>query len=120
MGNLDANVAWLRKANDVEPNNLLVALELGAALGRRGLHHESLHILGNAAMANPGDPRIHCNFGLSLLMAGEAERAVHAFEHTTALEPEVVVNHKLLAYAVEVAAGRKSVPTNEREIARNI
>jgi Flp pilus assembly protein TadD len=120
LGNGAGNIEWLRRANDVEPNNPLVALELGAALGRRGMYQESLRVLGNAATRNPSDPRIHCNLGLSLLMAGEAEGAVHAFEHTTSLEPDVATNHKLLAYAIEVAAGRKAVPSSERDIARNI
>ena len=120
LGNAEACVDWLKRANELEPNNLIVVLELGGALGRSGKHAESASVMMAVARSHPNDPRIHVNLGLSLLMAGEANDAVQAFEHVVKLEPDLPANRRLLSFAVSVANGTKAAPRSLRELSANI
>ena len=120
LGNLQANSKWLKKANEVEPNNLVIVLEFGASLAKQGFHQEAADLLAPMAEAHPNDPRVHCNLALSLLLAGDAPSAVAAFEHVFNLEPEVQVNQRLLKFAVDVSGGLIPYPKSEADIARYV
>ncbi|MBV8667065.1 MAG: tetratricopeptide repeat protein [Burkholderiaceae bacterium] len=120
LGNVDACIEWLSQANELAPGNPIVALELGGALGRAGRHVESASMMGPVARLHPNDARIHVNLGLSLLMSGQVDRAVQAFENATRIEPEQATNAKLLNLACAVAKGSKAVPKSEREIFESV
>ena len=120
LGDSGACVDWMRRANQLQPDNLIVVLELGGALGRHGLYAESAAVLAAMARSNPTDARIQVNLGLSLLLAGEVEGAIHAFEHVISLEPDLAVNRKLLSFAKAVATGGKPQPNNMKELAASI
>jgi protein O-GlcNAc transferase len=117
LGNQRACLEWLRRAYAVAPENHIVALELGAALGRAALHAESIPILAAAVRRDPDDPRVHCNLGLALLFSGDIGRAVSAFEYLVRLEPDVAINQRLLAVATDVGQGRLPRPGSEGELA---
>ena len=120
LGHKEACVDWLRKANAVAPGNLIVVLELGGALGRQGRYRESAAVMADTARANPSDPRIHFNLGVSLLLAGDAAEAVNALKHVVRIEPALQMNKKALDYAIAVASGVKPAPRNEREFLANL
>lgn len=120
LENAEQCIEWLTQANKVAPGNPIVALELGGALGRGGRHVESAAVLAPAARSHPNNASIHVNFGLSLLMAGQADHAVEAFEHATRIEPEQPINAKLRELASAVAKGSKTVPKNLREISASV
>jgi predicted Zn-dependent protease len=120
LGNKEACVDWLQKANAVAPGNLIVVLELGGALGRQGRYWESAAVMAETARANPSDPRIHFNMGVSLLLAGDAPGAVKALKHVVKIEPALPMNQKVLDFAIAVASGVKPIPRNERELSANL
>jgi Flp pilus assembly protein TadD len=111
---------WLKKGNSVEPENLILAIETGLALGRLGKHKEAAAMLEVAALNHPHEPRIQCNLGLSYLMAGETENALKTFETLVQLEPDYPTNQKLLDLASEIQSGKKPTPKSEAEIAKMI
>jgi hypothetical protein len=117
LGQFADAVVCLRKAHALAPEEMIITLELGAALGRMGFHGEAVPILTSAAAANPSEPRLQCNLGLAQLMSGHPEAAVSTFERLTRLEPQAPQNKKLLFLALDVADGRKPVPKTEREVA---
>lgn len=116
LGHPEESLRWLRIAFTQAPGNVAVAVELGAALSRQGLHREAAEVLSKSAELNPEDPRIRCNLGLALLMSGASGGAVSAFERAVALEPNYPVNARLLKLAVEVREGRKPAPKTEADI----
>jgi Flp pilus assembly protein TadD len=120
LGHGRENLRWLRRAQTVAPENLIVSIELGAALSRQGLHSEAVDVLSSAARQNPNEPRVQSNLGLSLLMSGDAQGAIRAFERLVALEPGQQTNERLLNLAAEVLGGRKPQPRSEAEIIRSL
>jgi len=120
LGNAERTLHWLRKAQTMSPDNLIVAIELGATLFQQGFHGEAVRVLSTAATLYPDDPRIQSNLGIALLMAGDVPASIQAFERLSALEPEHGMNRRLLALAREVEEGRKSRPTNQGELARSL
>lgn len=118
IGDHDGSLQWLKKANSVEPANLILSIETGAALGRLGKHREAAAMLEVAVQHYPHEPRIQCNLGLSYLMAGETENALKTFGLLVQLEPDFPTNKKLLNLANEVRLGKKPTPKNEAEIAK--
>ncbi len=120
LGHPQECLRWLRTAQAKAPGNVIVSIELGAALSRQGLHSEAARVLSKAAELNPDDPRVHCNLGLALLMSGASGGAASAFERAVALEPDHPMNAKLLELAVEVREGRKAAPASEADILRSL
>ena len=120
LGEFESSLEWLKKANSVEPNNLILAIETSAALGRLEKHKEAATVLENACKSHPADPRIWSNLGLSYLMAGETNSAVKTFEYLVQIEPDFPTNKKLFDLASEIALGEKSTPRNEAELIKMI
>jgi Flp pilus assembly protein TadD len=120
LGRYEDSLRWMRKAQFVAPDNLIVALELGAALSRQGLHAEAVTVLTAAVTLGPNDPRVHGNLGVSLLLSGDTEGSIAAFRNGTALEPDEPMNGRLLNLALAVLEGRKPRPTTEAEILRDL
>jgi len=120
IGDDEGSLEWLKKANSVEPENLILAIETGGTLGRLGKHKEAAAMLEVAANHHPHESRIQCNLGLSYLMAGETDKAVKTFELLVQLEPNFPTNKKLLDLATAIRLGRKPTPKTEAEIARMI
>lgn len=117
LGDLPRSLAAIRKAHSILPDNPVVLIELGGALGRNGLNDEAVSVLRMATRVHPAEPRIHFNLGMALLTSGNASEAIPVFEHLIELEPDGPHNKRLLALAHEIAAGRKPAPKTEREVA---
>jgi Flp pilus assembly protein TadD len=120
LGNAAASIGWLRKAHTTEPAHPIIVTELGAALGRQGRHREAADLILPVAQAHPRHPGIQCNLALALLLAGDAAKAVTVFQHLIEIEPERALNHRLLALAIAVAAGRKPAPASEADIGASL
>jgi len=120
LGHSQENLRWLRKAQVVAPDNVIVSLELGGALSKLGLQVEAVSILSAAAQLNPTDARVHSNLGVALLLSGATEASIATFKQLVALEPDLKKNAGLLNLAIEVLAGRKPRPMTEADIARSI
>ncbi len=120
FGEFGSSLEWLKKANSVEPNNLILAIETSAALGRLEKHKEAATVLENASKSHPEDPRIWSNLGLSYLMAEETNSAVKTFEYLVQIEPDFPLNRKLFDLASKVALGEKPTPRNEAELLKMI
>ena len=118
LGDYASSLEWLKKANSVEPDNPILAIETGAALGQLGKHKEAATVLEIAARNHPHEPRIQCNLGLSYLMAGETDSAVKAFQILLRQEQDSPTNQKLLDLAMDVHAGKKPNPRNESEVVK--
>ena len=120
LGRNKESLRWMRKAQSVAPDNMIVALELGGVLSKLGLHTEAVAVLTEAAKQNPHDPRVHSNLGVSLLLSGDAKASVAAFSTLVALEPNQQTNIRLLNLAVAVHEGRESQPMSEAQIIRSL
>lgn len=111
---------WFIRAHECAPENPSVAKEVGYAASRLGKHDVALQAMMQAAKQNPNDAALHCNLGLSCLLAGKIEDACSAFERTIQLEPDQAVNKQLLAFAREVESGKRPIPKTEEEISKAI
>jgi len=120
LGAHDSCLEWLKKAYRIAPENLILAIEISATLGRLGKHKEAATILEEVVRTYPNEPRTQCNLGLSYLMAGKVVNAVEAFNLLVKIEPDYPVNQKLLDLAKDVKSGTKSIPKSEVEISRMI
>lgn len=116
LGDFEGSLELLKRANLLQPDNLILAIETGAALGRLGKHREAATLLEVVSRSYPDEPRVWCNLGLSYLMTGETENAVRAFELLVRLEPSLSTNQKLLDVASEAHAGRRAIPRSEAEV----
>jgi len=117
---LQQSLDWFMRAHKCVPKNPSVAKEVGYAASRIGKHDVAIQAMEVAAKQNPNNAALHCNLGLSCLMAGKATDACSAFERTVELEPERDVNKQLLAFAREVESGNRPFPKSEEEISRAI
>lgn len=120
LGNGEGTLRWLQKAQSGAPNNVVIAIELGGALSKQGRLAEAIGVLTAAADTHPSDPRVHSNLGLSLLLSGDTQAAITAFERLFSLEPDRPVNKRLLYLAIDVHEGRKPRPASEDEIVRSL
>ncbi len=111
---------WFISANECVPENPSVAKEVGYAASRLGKHDVALQAMMQAAKQNPNDAALHCNLGLSCLLAGKVAEACSAFERTIQLEPDSAVNKQLLVFAREVESGKRPIPKTEAEISKAI
>jgi tetratricopeptide (TPR) repeat protein len=117
LGDLPRSLAAIRKAHALFPDDLVLLIELGSALGRGGLNDEAISVLRMGSRIHPSDPRVQFNLGMALLTSGNAASAIPVFQRLVELEPQGPHNERLLALAHEVAAGKKPVPKTEREVA---
>ncbi len=120
LGEFQHSLDWFVRANECVPGNPSVAKEVGYAASRLGKHDVALRVMELAAKQNPNDAALHCNLGLSCLLAGKIAEACRAFEQTVELEPQREVNKQLLAFAKDVEAGKRPCPKTEQEIIRVI
>ena len=120
LGEFQQSLDWFIRAHEGVPENPSVAKEVGYAASRLGKHDVALQAMGVAAKQNPNDAALHCNLGLSCLMAGKVADACLAFEQIVQLEPEREVNKQLLLFARDVESGKRPIPKTEEEISKAI
>lgn len=120
LGEQSEALTWFLRAYDHVPEEIAVALEIGATAGRVGRHDVAIRVTESAIRNNPGRAGLHSNLGISHLISGNTAEARRAFETAIELEPEEDVNRRLLALTVKVERKRCPVPKNESDIARYI
>lgn len=79
----DDAIATYRKILDRAPNNALAAAGLGAALDLKGDHQAAQGALRAALIANPGDPMLCINLGLSLVLGGSPREGANVLLDVT-------------------------------------
>jgi Flp pilus assembly protein TadD len=67
----DAAIASYQKVLVLMPNNTLALAGLGTALDLKGEHAAAQTLLRQALQANPGDPNLSIDLGLSLVLGGD-------------------------------------------------
>ncbi len=110
----------LERAFEIEPFNVIICVEIGAALTKKRLFDRAIEILEQGAQYHPEDPRVLSNLGLSYLFAGLANRAVIIYEKLVEVEPEYSLNPRFLSYAKRVASGDVGTPQTEDDISGNL
>jgi amino acid adenylation domain-containing protein len=101
-GNIEKEIASLRKALEIDPiQPLWVYKNLGEALNDRGDVNAALAVYRQAIAANPKHPYCYCLLGKALLERGDISRAVLAFDKAVALEPNNPVAYIQLGAALE-------------------
>ena len=81
--------------------------ERARTLAQAGDMKGAAQVLARHLKASPGDAAAHFQLANLVLRLGDAERAVHCFEHARALEPDNALIHNDLGRALE-EAGRES------------
>ena len=120
LGNFKKSLAWFLRAQTLVPDHPAVAKEVGYAASRLGKHDLAVNLMESVAKQHPRDAALHCNLGLSCLLAGNVSHACKTFEWIVELEPQSDLNKKLLAFAKEVEAGTRPCPETEEEISSAI
>ena len=87
-----------------------------AELAEKGEYEQARTEWERLARENPGEARIHNNYGVSLMHLGRAEEAVGEFETALKLNPEYGLVHGNLASALE-KAGRSKDALSEYSVA---
>jgi len=120
LGDKFRSLDWLQKAWLLEPDNLILLIELGGAYGLVGKHKEATTVLLEGKKLYPNEPRILFNLGISFLLQNQPKAAVEVFDKTVEIEPDFELNQKILKYSKEVANGNMPTPRNQSEIAKHI
>ncbi len=120
LGENENALEWMVHANQIVPDNVSVAKELGLTAGRLGKHDLAIQIMEVVANSDKSDASLYTNLGVTYLLSGRAPDARIAFKRALDLEPDNGTTPKLLQLASDVAAGRTVCPTTETEIASAI
>ncbi len=120
LGEIPHSLAWLLKAWELEPANLILVIELSGAYGVLAKHKEAISVLEEGIKYHPNEPRILFNLGISFLLDSKPKLAAEIFQKTVEIEPNFSQNHKLLKYSLQVSNGTRPIPRNQSEIAKGI
>jgi tetratricopeptide (TPR) repeat protein len=96
-GELDAALAHLRRASEVEPDSSEIAYNLGDVLRRAGRPEEAVAMLQRALELDPRSAQARNGLGLAYESAGDFERARAAFAQAIEDDPRFVEAYHNLA-----------------------
>jgi protein O-GlcNAc transferase len=84
----------LRKAQELAPGNVAIALELGRILAAGGNDQEAIAVLRRAVELNPGSTAADYQLGLALQRTGQVEEAIPPLEKAGAdvANPDALIN----------------------------
>lgn len=88
-GDLNAAFRYLRRAEQLAPNDYETLRLLGVASGVSGQAAAAIGYFGRAAGARPNDPEARWNYGIALYNAGQTEAAEAAFQEAERLKPGI-------------------------------
>ncbi|CAM2152898.1 conserved exported protein of unknown function [Pararobbsia alpina] len=80
---LDDAIVQYRKIETLRPNDALACAGLGTALDLNGDHAAAQAEFRRGLKANPGDPTLSVNLGMSLILAGNPREAVNVLLDVT-------------------------------------
>jgi tetratricopeptide (TPR) repeat protein len=75
LGDSDKALECMIKAWDIEPNNASILKEIGITAGQLGRHDLVIRVLAPLCEAGSDNGGLYVNYGLSLLMNNEPEKA---------------------------------------------
>ncbi len=94
----------LRRAIDLDPNDLAIYQSLAGHLSRTGRREESLETYKKALAAKPDSPQLHFVLG-TLYEADDPAQAMEHYESALRLQPDMAIAKNNLAYLM-VEAGK--------------
>jgi len=106
-GLFDLAIQEYNKALELDPDNLDVLVNLGAAYLQKGLPERSTQILNRALSRKPDHPLALFNLGKAYLYREDAEKALETFEKARLVMPSDLDVHKSIAQCLSLL-GRKS------------
>ena len=120
LGEFQQALDWFMRAHNIVPENPSVAKEIGLVAAQIGRHDIAIPVMESVAQLNPKDAALHFNLGLSCLMSKRLELAHRAFAQAVELEPQQILNRKLLNLTIDVETGKRPCPKSEPEIFKAI
>lgn len=118
LGEHECCLTHLQQAWELEPQNLILIVELSGAYGHIGQHQQALAILVEGNRHYPNEPRILFNLGLSCLLTHQIQTALEIFAQLVEIEPDYSLNDQLLAYTQCILAGSVPLPQSQSDIAQ--
>lgn len=116
LGNHDASIDAFEAAYRIHPDNPDVGRELAIEALELGRFERAV-VVAKAAMArSPHDPGLGANLALALLLSGDVLSAAAEIEAAHAADLEDVITRRLRAMILDVRDGRRSRPTNIRDV----
>lgn len=100
LGQVDAAVASLERARELDADSPSTLAALGAAYDRQERHVEAREQLERAVALRPGDARLRNNLGVSYMLSADFEHAAESFRHAAALDPRDAVARNNLGLAL--------------------
>jgi tetratricopeptide (TPR) repeat protein len=110
----------LQAALRLQPDDVAALNTLGNALSRLdGRLPEAVAAYRRSLRLRPGQPEVHNNLGIALLLLGRAPEAIGEFEAALQLDPNLAQTHANLAIALE-GAGRQAEAAAHYAAARRL
>ena len=88
-GRSNRALEYLRRANELETDNLVTLNMLGRVYSRLGRKDSSRAVYGRMLERFPDDPEVLSEYGTMLSISGEDELALSAFERARRLKPDM-------------------------------
>lgn len=86
LNNLPKGIYYLKRAVDIEPNNIEAIKDLGTAYGFSGLTQEAYQVSKKAIELDKNDPQIYINLGIAAARLGLKEEADQCFARAEELK----------------------------------
>src|SRR5690348_15224263 len=87
-GDTATAIAQLERAAELNRDDYLTFLYLGAAYGQAGRHNDAVTALTRAVQIDPGNAQARYNLGVALERAGWPNEALTALQQAVALQPD--------------------------------
>lgn len=127
IGRTKDAIEYLRKAAEAEPNNINIAVNLGALSSEVKNYEEAEKWLKHASELDPKDPEIHIELGVTFIQREppQPDRAIQEIQRALGIDPKSghALGHLLEAYALKKDSRaaeetmkrlKEADPTNER------
>lgn len=88
-GDLQTAFRYLRRAEQISPNDYETLRLLGVASGVSGQTAQALDYFRRGSLAKPNDAEAHWNYGIALYNAGQTDLAETAFQEAERLKPGI-------------------------------
>jgi tetratricopeptide (TPR) repeat protein len=116
VGKADNGIRSLRKANELDPEELIYLKELSGVLLSESFFEEALEYSRRAVVISPDSPDLLGNLGVTEILNQMPERAAVTLEKALKFEPNDQVNKNLRRIAAEINSGQRPQPNSLQEL----